>query len=54
MLELYKQLGRPLEDKEGPNNVRGVDRLLSVRLKEGTLIDLKGKNSHFNFIFVIF
>ena len=45
MLELYKQLGRPLEDKEGPNNVRGVDPLLSVRRKEGTFIDIKEKFS---------
>ena len=37
MLELYKQLGRPLEDKQVPNNVRGVDPLLGVvRPKEGT------------------
>ena len=37
LLELYKQLGIPLEDKQVPNNVRDVEPLLGVvRRKEGT------------------
>ena len=44
MLELYKRLGRPLEDKEVPNNARGIDPLLGVvRRKEGTSYNLNEK-----------